>query len=238
MRRAVWPAILEENRRPLFERGSRWQPSRPDDVQPVGAQIGEGGLEMKFKFGVGALVCVAAAALLSSTASASSGTLVITSNTLLTEDHEGAIVVQLVLEPRPCHVVDRHDLRRTRRPRHPSTEKPYRWSQRWYDDPPVGTIVLGHERVIYMGNGEWQPLGESVSAGLLPACPAIRSDPWPSLRTRPGLSHYRFRKPSRWIIMGDRRFGSRARSSRRFQTAADERDARRGRDSDGGRERT
>jgi hypothetical protein len=35
---------------------------------------------------------------------------------------------------------------------------PYRWSQRWYDDPPIGTIVLGHERVIYLGDGEWQPL--------------------------------------------------------------------------------
>ena len=36
-------------------------------------------------------------------------------------------------------------------------EQPYRWSQRWHDDPP-GTIVFGHERVIYLGNGEWQPL--------------------------------------------------------------------------------
>ena len=34
-------------------------------------------------------------------------------------------------------------------------EQPYRWSQRWHDD---GTIVFGHERVIYLGNGEWQPL--------------------------------------------------------------------------------
>jgi hypothetical protein len=24
-------------------------------------------------------------------------------------------------------------------------EMPYRWSQRWHDDPPIGTIVLGHE---------------------------------------------------------------------------------------------
>ena len=28
----------------------------------------------------------------------------------------------------------------------------------WFDNPPVGTIVLGHEQVIYMGNGDWQPL--------------------------------------------------------------------------------
>jgi hypothetical protein len=34
---------------------------------------------------------------------------------------------------------------------------PYRWSQRWFDDPPIGTIVYGHERVIYLGNGDWQP---------------------------------------------------------------------------------
>jgi hypothetical protein len=38
---------------------------------------------------------------------------------------------------------------------------PYRWSQRWYDDPPIGTIVFRHERVIYLGNGEWQPLDDT-----------------------------------------------------------------------------
>jgi hypothetical protein len=37
---------------------------------------------------------------------------------------------------------------------------PYRWSQRWHDDPPIGTIVFGHERVIYLGNGEWQRLAD------------------------------------------------------------------------------
>jgi hypothetical protein len=40
-------------------------------------------------------------------------------------------------------------------------EKPYRWSQRWHDDPPVGTIVLGDERVIYLGNGVWQALDDT-----------------------------------------------------------------------------
>ena len=39
-------------------------------------------------------------------------------------------------------------------------ERPYKWSQRWFDDPPIGTIVYGNERVIYMGNGEWQPLAD------------------------------------------------------------------------------
>lgn len=48
---------------------------------------------MRSNLGVAALVCVAAAVLLSPTASGSSGALVITSNTLLTEDHEGSIVV-------------------------------------------------------------------------------------------------------------------------------------------------
>jgi hypothetical protein len=46
-------------------------------------------------------------------------------------------------------------------------ERPYKWSQRWYDDPPIGTIVLGHERVIYLGNGEWQPLDDEGS-GISP----------------------------------------------------------------------
>jgi parallel beta-helix repeat protein len=58
---------------------------------------------MRSKLGLAAVVCVAAAMLLSPTVAAamllaptssdSSGTLVITSNTLLTEDHEGSIVV-------------------------------------------------------------------------------------------------------------------------------------------------
>jgi len=36
-------------------------------------------------------------------------------------------------------------------------EKPYRWSQRWFDDPPVGTAVtLGDGRAeVYVGRGEW-----------------------------------------------------------------------------------
>ena len=39
---------------------------------------------------------------------------------------------------------------------------PYRWSQRWFDDPPVGTINYdgGRNSEIYLGNGEWQPLDE------------------------------------------------------------------------------
>jgi hypothetical protein len=46
-----------------------------------------------------------------------------------------------------------------RRPQPQFVERPYRWSQRWFDDPPVGTIVYGNGRVIYMGNGDWEPIG-------------------------------------------------------------------------------
>ena len=34
-------------------------------------------------------------------------------------------------------------------------------TERWFDDTPIGTIALGHERVIYLGNGEWQPLNDT-----------------------------------------------------------------------------
>ena len=50
-----------------------------------------------------------------------------------------------------------HKRNRQRRPDE-RVERPYVWSQRWFDDPPVGTVVLGHERVIYRGSGGWQPL--------------------------------------------------------------------------------
>jgi hypothetical protein len=37
-------------------------------------------------------------------------------------------------------------------------EQPYRWSQGWYDDPPVGTeVLLGDGLVdVYVGRGVWQ----------------------------------------------------------------------------------
>ena len=46
-----------------------------------------------------------------------------------------------------------------RRPPQPVVERPYKWSQRWFDDPPIGTINYdgGRHPEIYMGNGEWQP---------------------------------------------------------------------------------
>lgn len=44
-------------------------------------------------------------------------------------------------------------------------EYPYRWSQRWFDDSPVGTINFdgGRNPEIYVGNGEWQPLDNSAN---------------------------------------------------------------------------
>jgi hypothetical protein len=36
-------------------------------------------------------------------------------------------------------------------------EQPYRWSQRWFDDPPVGTTVNagGGMVEVYLGSGQW-----------------------------------------------------------------------------------
>jgi hypothetical protein len=39
-------------------------------------------------------------------------------------------------------------------------ELPYRWSQRWSDDPPMAPSSFGHEHVIYLGNGEWPLLAD------------------------------------------------------------------------------
>ena len=43
-------------------------------------------------------------------------------------------------------------------------ERPYRWSQRWHDDPPIGTVVLSHDQIIYMGKrGTGSRWDESLS---------------------------------------------------------------------------
>ena len=44
-----------------------------------------------------------------------------------------------------------------RRPQPPFVERPYKWSQRWFDDPPIGTTVtLGDGQFeVYAGSGEW-----------------------------------------------------------------------------------
>ena len=64
-----------------------------------------------------------------------------------------------------CNLRDGANKTNRRRPPQPFVEMPHRWSQRWYDDPPIGTVVLGHEQVIYLGNGEWQPL-DAGAAGV------------------------------------------------------------------------
>ena len=48
-------------------------------------------------------------------------------------------------------------------------ERPYRWSRRWRDDTPIGTVVYGNERVIYLGNGEWQPLDGTPNGTVRPS---------------------------------------------------------------------
>jgi hypothetical protein len=50
-----------------------------------------------------------------------------------------------------------------RRPE-PYVQQPYRWSRRWYDDPPIGTINFdgGHNPEIYVGNGEWRDAASSA----------------------------------------------------------------------------
>lgn len=41
-------------------------------------------------------------------------------------------------------------------------EEPLRWSQRWFDDPPVGTIKLGHRPwEINVGSGVWVEIDEA-----------------------------------------------------------------------------
>ena len=50
--------------------------------------------------------------------------------------------------------------------RHPTRfdakHPPLKWSRRWCEDPPVGTINLdgGRNPEIHIGNGEWQPLDD------------------------------------------------------------------------------
>jgi hypothetical protein len=47
-------------------------------------------------------------------------------------------------------------------------ERPYKWSQRWFDDPPIGTINFdgGRNPEVYMGNGEWQPLDDAETEAI------------------------------------------------------------------------
>ena len=53
-----------------------------------------------------------------------------------------------------------------RQRRHTYVEQPQRWSQRWHDDPPIGTVVLGHEQVIYLGQRRLAAAGGLASKFL------------------------------------------------------------------------
>src|SRR4029079_14698662 len=59
-----------------------------------------------------------------------------------------------------CNLRDGANKTNARRRPDPRIPQPYRSSQRWCDDPPVGTINLdgGRHSEIYVGNGDWQPL--------------------------------------------------------------------------------
>jgi hypothetical protein len=74
-------------------------------------------------------------------------------------DHTDARDGYLGVSHASCNLRDGANKTNGKRPP-PPPEKPYKWSQRWYDDPPIGTINLdgGRNPEIYIGNGEWQPL--------------------------------------------------------------------------------
>ena len=59
-----------------------------------------------------------------------------------------------------CNLRDGANKTNARRRPGSDGQRPYRWSQRWFDDPPIGTINYdgGRNPEIHIGNGEWQPL--------------------------------------------------------------------------------
>jgi len=38
-----------------------------------------------------------------------------------------------------------------------------RWGRKGGTTTAIDTVVLGHEQVVYVGNGEWQPLDETAN---------------------------------------------------------------------------
>ena len=59
-----------------------------------------------------------------------------------------------------CNLRDGANKTNARRRPDSDGQRPYRWSQRWFDDPPIGAINYdgGRNPEIHIGNGEWQPL--------------------------------------------------------------------------------
>jgi len=47
-------------------------------------------------------------------------------------------------------------------------ERPYKWSQRWSDDPPPGTTVNLGDGLIetYLGHGIWETTPRGAGSGL------------------------------------------------------------------------
>ena len=77
-------------------------------------------------------------------------------------DHNDSRDGYLGVSHATCNLRDGANKTNGRRSSDPSVERPYRWSQRWRDDPPVGTVNYdgGRNPEIYLGNGEWQPLDD------------------------------------------------------------------------------
>lgn len=85
-------------------------------------------------------------------------------------DHNDARDLYLGVSHATCNLRDGANKTNGKRPPQPFVQQPYRWSQRWYDDPPIGTIVIGHERVIYVGNGDWQPFKRAATVNGHQTC--------------------------------------------------------------------
>ena len=73
-------------------------------------------------------------------------------------DHNDARDGYLGVSHATCNLRDGANKANGTRPPQPFVQQPYRWSQRWFDDPPIGTIVfLGNGKAeVYAGNDEWQ----------------------------------------------------------------------------------
>jgi hypothetical protein len=56
-------------------------------------------------------------------------------------------VASVEVRARGCNLAAGANKANGRRRPEPYVQLPYRWSRRWFDDPPVGT-----------GNGDWQPI--------------------------------------------------------------------------------
>ena len=69
-------------------------------------------------------------------------------------------VASVEVRARGCNLAAGANKANGRRRPEPYVQLPYRWSRRWFDDPPVGTINYdgGHNPEIYVGNGDWQPI--------------------------------------------------------------------------------